>query len=199
MPKLVITLDGVGLREYALTAQRHTIGRRPDNDILLDDQTVSSEHAAVSMAAEPAVTDLDSTNGTFVNGVQVSKHALKHGDTIRIGQHELRYIDERAQDHTATVVLSAPGTGPAQLEVISGEKSGTVLEVRDGRATIGKPGGQVALVMREADQYRLLPMGKGAGKTMVNGVPVAAEGSVLKPGDEITIAGTRMRFREVPA
>ncbi|WP_303901453.1 FHA domain-containing protein [Thiohalomonas denitrificans] len=199
MPKLVITLDGVGLREYALTTQRHTIGRRPDNDIPLDDQTVSSEHAAVSMAGEPAVTDLESTNGTFVNGVQVSKHLLKHGDAIRIGQHELKYIDEQAQDYTATVVLPASAPGRAQLEVISGGKAGTVLDISRGRATIGKPGGQVAVVMREADQHRLLPMGKGTGKVKVNGVQVGGEGAVLKQGDEITIAGTRMRFQEVPA
>ncbi len=199
MPKLVITLDGVSLREYALTAQRHTIGRRPDNDIHLDDQTVSSEHAAVSMIGEPAVTDLNSTNGTFINGVQVSKHALKHGDAIRIGKHELKYIDEKAQDHTATVVLPASPAGQARLEVISGGKVGKVLDIGNGRATIGKPGGDVAVVMREGDGYSLLPMSKGEGGIEVNGVSVAGEGAALTDGDEITIAGTRLRFREKSA
>lgn len=199
MPKLVITLDGVSLREYALTAQRHTIGRSPDNDIFLDDQTVSSEHAAVSMGGDPAVTDLSSTNGTFVNGVQVSKHDLAHGDVIRIGRHELKYIDELAQDLTATVVLPASAPGQAQLQVLSGSKAGAVLDILHGRATIGKPGGDVAVVMREGEHYRLLPMGKGSGKITINAGPIDGVGALLKDGDEIHIAGTRLRFKEKPA
>lgn len=110
MPILVVIQEGVNLREYPLTGGAYTIGRSPDSDIFLDDQTVSSRHAEVTLADQPAVVDLGSTNGTYVNGIKVSKHSLVHGDVVRIGLFDLKYVDERKQDFAATVILQ-PGAG----------------------------------------------------------------------------------------
>ncbi len=193
MPKLIITREGVSLRDYPLDQQRTTIGRKAGNDVLLDDQTVSSEHAAVSLMGAPAITDLDSTNGTFVNGVRISKQELRHGDVIRIGQHELKFIDEQVQDMAATVVF-APAQAPARaarLRVLAGARAGSVLDVTQERTTLGKSG-EVAVLLREAGGFRLLPM---AGKPpQVNHLPVAVKGVALASGDEIEIAGSRLRF-----
>jgi hypothetical protein len=194
MPKLIITREGVSLRDYPLDQQRTTIGRKPDNDVYLDDQTVSSEHAAVSLIGAPAITDLGSTNGTFVNGVRISKQDLKHGDVIRIGQHELKYIDEQTQDLAATVVFTAAApTRNARLHVVAGARAGTVLDVTQDRTTLGKPGGQIAVLLREAGGFRLLPMA-GKSPARVNQQAIAAQGVVLSDGDEIDIAGSRLRF-----
>jgi len=195
MPKLIITREGVSLRDYPLDRTRITIGRKPDNDVFLDDQTVSSEHAAVSLMGVPAITDLGSTNGTFVNGVRISKQELRHGDVIRIGQHELKFIHEDAQDLAATMVFAptAAAAHTARLHVLAGARAGTVLEVKQERTTLGKPGGQIAVLLREPGGFRLLPMA-GEQPARVNRRPVPAQGVVLADGDEIEIAGSRLRF-----
>jgi hypothetical protein len=196
MPKLVITRAGVSLREYRLDRQRITIGRKPENDVCLDDETVSSEHAAVSLQGTPAITDLGSTNGTLVNGVRISKHVLHHGDVIRLGQHELKFIDESVQDLNATVVLT-PGAAPghARLNVLAGFKAGTTVALDQERTLIGKPGAAVAIVLREPGGFRLLAA--TAGVTLrVNRQLVPATGAALVDGDEIEIADNRIRFEE---
>jgi len=76
-------------RQYA-AGPTATIGRLPDNTIIIDGPAVSGHHACVFCTdGEYTVEDLQSTNGTFVNGVRVSRHALKHGDVVKVGDHEL--------------------------------------------------------------------------------------------------------------
>lgn len=196
MAKLIVKRDGVSLREYKLDRQRVTIGRRTDNHVCLDDQTVSSEHAALApLETPPSITDLGSTNGTLVNGMRIGKQTLRHGDLIRIGQHELTFVDEQRQDLNATVVL-LPGAGSAvagRLRVVEGPKAGTVLPLDRDRITLGTPGQQVAVVMREAAGFRLLPVTRGP-TTRLNHHPVPATGLLLNDGDEIEIGGHRIRF-----
>lgn len=98
--KLVLSLNGAVLREYPLNRERTTIGRRPENDIHIDNLAVSGQHALViTILNDSFLEDLGSTNGTYINGRLVKKHALQHGDTIAIGKHELRYINEQASTH----------------------------------------------------------------------------------------------------
>jgi pSer/pThr/pTyr-binding forkhead associated (FHA) protein len=199
MRKLVITREGVSLRDYKLDQQRITIGRKPDSDVFLNDQTVSSEHAAVSLIDIPAITDLGSTNGTLINGVRISsKTPLHHGDVIRIGQHELKFIDEKAQDMTATVVLSAGAVASvkAQLRVVVGSKAGSIVPLEHDRITVGKPGEQVALVLRDGAGFRLLPV-PGTVPARVNHMAVESSGVALSHGDEIEIAGAKIRFEVI--
>lgn len=99
MPKLTLRHNGLALKEFELTKDRVTIGRRSDNDIQLDDPTVSGIHAVMTLkpdaylddAFDVAIADFNSTNGLFVNGNKVQQKRLTAGDIIRIGQHELLF------------------------------------------------------------------------------------------------------------
>ncbi|MDO9065094.1 MAG: FHA domain-containing protein [Sulfuricella sp.] len=94
MAKLIITLDGQLLSEFELDKERITIGRKPYNDIPIDNLAISGEHAAITTFHNNAfVEDLGSTNGTLVNNQPITKHALHHGDEIEIGKYRLKYVN----------------------------------------------------------------------------------------------------------
>ena len=119
MAKLILSMDGLVLKEIPLNRERMTIGRRPNNDIQIDNLAISGEHAAVvTILNDSFLEDLNSTNGTLINGQPVKKHFLKNGDVIELGKYKLKYIAEQAQtvesaDYEKTMVLR-PG-GAAQL------------------------------------------------------------------------------------
>jgi pSer/pThr/pTyr-binding forkhead associated (FHA) protein len=107
---LVLTLNQSVLGEFSLDKERLLIGRKPENDIQVDNLAVSGQHAAIiTILNDSFLEDLDSTNGTFVNGKLVKKHALKHGDVITIGKHELKYVNDEAttddQDFEKTMII----------------------------------------------------------------------------------------------
>jgi pSer/pThr/pTyr-binding forkhead associated (FHA) protein len=94
MAKLIITLDGQLLSEFELGKERIIIGRKPDNDIPIDNLAISGEHAAITtLHNDVFVEDLGSTNGTLVNNQPITKHALHHGDEIAIGKYRLKYVN----------------------------------------------------------------------------------------------------------
>lgn len=95
MAKLIFSLDGAFLGEYALDKDRLSIGRRPTNDIHIDNLAVSGEHAIiVTIGNDSFLEDLGSTNGTLVNGKPIKKHVLQHGDQIEFGKYQLKYVSE---------------------------------------------------------------------------------------------------------
>ena len=95
MAKLIFSLDGAFLGEYALDKDRMTIGRRPGNDIHIDNLAVSGEHAMiVTIGNDSFLEDLGSTNGTLVNGKPIKKHVLQHGDLVEFGKYQLKYVSE---------------------------------------------------------------------------------------------------------
>jgi pSer/pThr/pTyr-binding forkhead associated (FHA) protein len=99
MAKLVLRFNGEYVKEYELDKEVHTIGRKPDNDIHIDNLAVSGNHAKLlTILNDSFIEDLGSTNGTFVNGEKVSKHALHGGETIVIGKHELKYENTSAEN-----------------------------------------------------------------------------------------------------
>lgn len=100
MAKLILSLDHALLNEYALDQERITIGRRPTNDVQIDNLAVSGEHAAiVKLGNDFYIEDLNSTNGTLVNATAIKKHLLQHGDVVEFGKYELKYINEAAVNH----------------------------------------------------------------------------------------------------
>lgn len=111
MAKLILSMDGLVLKEIPLTKDRTTIGRRPSNDIQIDNLAISGEHAAVvTILNDSFLEDLNSTNGTLVNGLPVKKHFLKNGDVVELGKYKLKYIAEQATagrrtDYEKTMVL----------------------------------------------------------------------------------------------
>jgi hypothetical protein len=112
--KLILSMDGAVLKEYPLNKERTTIGRKPHNDIVIDNLAVSSEHAAiVTILNDSFLEDLDSTNGLSVNGTPTKKHFLQNNDLIEIGKYKLKYLNDQptqtsAADFEKTMVLRAP-------------------------------------------------------------------------------------------
>src|SRR5512135_1422659 len=93
MSRLIAHLPDGSTREFRLDQGRMTIGRRADNDVCLPFPAVSAEHAAVvTVGVDSFLEDLDSTNGTLVNGERITKHFLRDGDRIDVGRLELFYL-----------------------------------------------------------------------------------------------------------
>ena len=112
--KLILSMDGAVIKEYPLTKERVTIGRKPHNDIVIDNLAVSSEHAAViTILNDSFFEDLNSTNGSIVNGAPTQKHFLQNSDVIEIGKYKLKYLNDQptqttSADFEKTMVLRAP-------------------------------------------------------------------------------------------
>ncbi len=99
MAKLVLSMDGLVLKEIPLTKERTTIGRKPHNDIQIDNLAISGEHAAITTIVNDAfLEDLNSTNGTYVNGQPVRKHFLQNQDVIELGKYRIKYVNTAASD-----------------------------------------------------------------------------------------------------
>jgi pSer/pThr/pTyr-binding forkhead associated (FHA) protein len=131
MAKLILSMDGLALNETVLTKERTTIGRKPHNDIQIDNLAISGEHAVViTILNDSFLEDLGSTNGTFVNGQSIKKHFLQNNDTIELGKYRLKYINEVTQqanpaDFEKTMILrpgamsAAPDPAVAPAPVVA--------------------------------------------------------------------------------
>jgi FHA domain len=115
MGKLVVSLDGVVIKEVQITKDKTTLGRRPYNDIVIDNLAVSGEHAVLQMVgADVFIEDLNSTNGTYINGKAIKKQLLQHNDTVEIGKYKIRFIAEEGADYEKTMIMR-PGQLQAEL------------------------------------------------------------------------------------
>jgi len=123
MAKLILSMDGLVLKEIPLTKERTTIGRKPHNDIQIDNLAVSGEHAViVTILNDSFLEDLGSTNGTVVNGNPIKKHFLQNNDVIELGKYKLKFVGEAAPaasgekaDFEKTMVLR-----PAAMKAAAG-------------------------------------------------------------------------------
>ncbi len=204
MPKLIVSIDGVVIKEVQLTKERTTLGRRPYNDVVIDNLAVSGEHAALQMTGnEVTLEDLNSTNGTYVNGKAVKKQVLQHGDTVDVGKYKIKFVSEaEAPGYDKTMVFK-PGETPAAggegaapggaLRVLSGTASGREVPLTKIVTTVGKPGVAVASISRRQNGYVVAHV-EGAGIPLLNGAPISSEPVALKSGDVIELAGTKMQF-----
>ena len=99
MARLILSLDNQVLAEYNMTKERYTVGRLPDNDVRIDNPAVSGHHSLIiNILNDSFLEDLNSTNGTYVNGKLIKKHALQDGDVLTIGHHQIRFSDEQLND-----------------------------------------------------------------------------------------------------
>lgn len=113
MGKLVVSLDGVVIKDVQLTKDKTSLGRRPYNDIVIDNLAVSGEHAVLQMIGNDVfIEDLNSTNGTYINGKAVKKQLLQHNDTIEIGKYKIKYSVDEGNDYEKTMVMR-PGANAA--------------------------------------------------------------------------------------
>jgi len=219
MPKMIVSIDGVVIKEVQLTKDRTTLGRRPYNDIVIDNLAVSGEHAVLQMAgAEVHLEDLNSTNGTYVNGKAVKKQLLQNNDTVEIGKYKIKYINEIPGATFDKTVIMKPGmvpppaeagaaaaapagaAAPAELghvngaiKVLSGAAAGREVPLVKVVTTIGKPGVAVAAITKRPHGFVVAHV-DGGNKPMLNGSPIGAEPVTLKNGDLLELAGTQMQF-----
>jgi len=117
MARLVLSLDSQVMAEYNMTKERYTIGRLPDNDVRIDNPAVSGHHSLIiNILNDSFLEDLNSTNGTYVNGKLIKKHALQHGDVITAGHHQLRFVedDEAQQDEFEKTMVIQPSARPVE-------------------------------------------------------------------------------------
>jgi hypothetical protein len=99
MARLMLSLGGQVLAEFNMTKERYTIGRLPDNDVRIDNPAVSGHHSLIiNILNDSFLEDLSSTNGTYVNGKLIKKHALQHGDVVTVGHHQLRFVETVAEE-----------------------------------------------------------------------------------------------------
>ena len=281
MGKLVLKLPDGRTRDIPLDRERLTIGRRADNDVCLPFPAVSGEHAAVvTILDDSFLEDLNSTNGTLVNGKSVAKHFLRDHDEIDIGRQMLVYVsgdgdsmpsgaapagetkaptkrvavEDSAHPKSRQDTGEAAGAGPSRaatpspgpraevpepapepdsssrsgrrvdttplvreppmattpagdaeearsagsavtptFEVVEGSGAGRVVPIDREVFVIGRVGLQVAAAMRTPDGLRLVHV-EGDAPPRINGAALPGEGSLLALGDEIEIAGSRLRF-----
>jgi len=226
--KLMVTDANGASKEVPLNKERVTIGRAPDNDIPFPgDKAVSGHHAVViTILQDSFLEDLDSTNGTQVNGKQVAKHPLSNGDVIMIGRNQLKYQGDAGgeeDDFEKTMIIrpgqmgaafdanvnkaapaaAAPPPTPmvGKLKVASGPNAGKELVLTKALTTLGRPGDQVAAITRRADGYYIVHVGgQGGGvkRPVVNGKEIDVQAVKLAANDVIELAGTKMNFLLVP-
>jgi hypothetical protein len=213
MGKLVVSLDNVVIKEFQITKDRTTLGRRPYNDIVIDNLAVSGEHAVLlAVGNELFIEDLNSTNGTYINGKAIKKQLLAHNDVVEIGKYRIKYLTEEVPDYEKTMVLQ-PGTLgahpapvapryvpppsvamlPASIKVLNGGAAGREVLLTKVVTTVGKPGMQVASIAKRPTGYVLSHV-EGAGRPSVNGDELVGDVLALKNGDIIELAGTQMQF-----
>jgi pSer/pThr/pTyr-binding forkhead associated (FHA) protein len=219
MPKMIVSIDGVVIKEVQLTKDRTTLGRRPYNDIVIDNLAVSGEHAVLQMTGnEVYLEDLNSTNGTYINGKAVKKQLLQNNDTVEIGKYKIKFMNEAAgPTFEKTMVIKAgaaglappapapvagapapsmesTGAGPhAAIKVLSGAAAGREVPLVKVVTTIGKPGVAVAAITKRPHGFVVAHV-EGANKPTLNGAPIGAEPVTLKNGDLLELAGTQMQF-----
>ncbi|MDH4021727.1 MAG: FHA domain-containing protein [Gammaproteobacteria bacterium] len=119
MARLILSLDGQVLAEYNMSKERYTVGRLQDNDIRIENPTVSGHHSLIiNILNDSFLEDLNSTNGTYVNGRLIKKHALQNGDVVTVGRHQLRFVDviaDEEDEFANTMVIERQAGGVEAL------------------------------------------------------------------------------------
>lgn len=203
MAKIILTVEDTVLQEIPLAKERISIGRKPHNDIVIDDLAISSEHAAiVTILKDSFLEDLNSTNGTQVNGQPVQKHFLRDTDVIELAQYKLMYVadeEQAVEDWPETVRVDRNGfkkmgtAGVAVIKVLNGANAGREIALTKALTTIGRPGVQVAVVTRRPQGYCITHV-EGKAYPLVNGISIGAGAHALAGEDVIDLSGTSMQF-----
>ena len=156
MARLILSLDNQVLAEYNMTKERYTIGRLPDNDVRIDNPAVSGHHSLIiNILNDSFLEDLNSTNGTYVNGKLIKKHALQHGDVITIGHHQLRFSDQQApeteqDEFEKTMVIPSGQQDAEQLAAAEAAADAAVAEAAVAEGPISDAAAGVRLDPEEA-------------------------------------------------
>lgn len=210
MAKIILTVDGAVLKEVPLTKERNTIGRRTSNDLVIDHVAISGQHAViVAMNNDYFLEDLNSTNGTQVNGQPIKKHFLQDNDVINLAPYKVKFVAEgtpSARDPGKLIERAVGATkdkvaeeGTASrhmacIRVLSGPSAGKEITLSKPLTTIGRPGVQVAVLTHRKQGYFITHV-EGTGFPLVNGASIGANARLLKFDDVIDLSGTQMAFK----
>ncbi len=216
MAKIIVSLDDNMIKVVPLNKDRMTLGRRPYNDIVVDNLAVSGEHAALQVIGhEYFIEDLNSTNGTFINEQKIKRQILKNGDTIEIGKYAIKYVQDGENPLStalseADVAVQAANNGSevekrqlfentkfaeayVAIKILSGASTGKELPLVKVVTTIGKPGEAVIAITKRPKSYMVAHV-EGATRPTLNGVTFGIDATPLKNGDLLELAGTAMQF-----
>ena len=192
MGKLILSMDGVVIRECTLNKERMTLGRKASNDIQVDNLAVSGEHAVIfTLLNDSFVEDLSSTNGTFVNGKPVRRHLLQNGDVIEMGKHKLKYVQDGKTsdivvDYERTMVLRSSGTTPL-AEADSDAAPLDIEEVR--RSAVQRPVADAAALAAVVSRPQMGGETVSSPMGVVQVLSGAAAGRALDLSKELTTIG----------
>ena len=196
MARLILSLNGQTMAEYNMSKERYTIGRLPDNDVRIDNATVSGHHSLIiNILNDSFLEDLNSTNGTYVNGKLIKKHALQHGDVVTVGKHQLRYVDADAveeddDEFARTMVIDSSDVATrhnsAQAQAVASEThapAAAAATMAPAAATMGEQAGAQPVAVSKVQVLN----GTFAGREVVLNKAVTTLG---RPGAQV-IAITR--------
>src|SRR5688572_21450056 len=184
MAKLILSMDGLVLKEIPLTKERTTLGRKPHNDIQIDNLAVSGEHAViVTILNDSFLEDLGSTNGTVVNGNPVKKHFLQNNDVVELGKYKLKFVGDAAPaaggekaDFEKTMVLrpSAMKAAAEQAKTAGGGAQAAVAQRAAAVQAAGASATAAGIADKDAVKTAPAPAPAAAPKTAPAAAPAAA-------------------------
>jgi len=222
--KLVFSFNSQKLSEFILDKEVMTIGRKEDNDIRIENLAVSGHHAKLlTIFDDSFLEDLNSTNGTYVNGKNISKQPLKHGDVITIGKHELRYINAGAAavDDDKTVLIRRQPEQPtypgsvvsrdtpnldtpldmesfetAKLQILNGKGAGKELPLQKPSIKLGKSGLELVQINKRPDGHFIVSLDRESESNplLVNGEEIGARTVKLHNHDVIEINRLKIEY-----
>ncbi len=221
--KLEFSFNSSKLADFLLDKEVMSIGRKDDNDVRIENLAVSGHHARILTIFEDSfLEDLNSTNGTYVNGKPISKHPLKHGDVITIGKHELRYLNDNKQysdngdktilirrkpESSKSVAASQEidykpippmqkSLESAKLQILNGKSAGKELPLIKASVKLGKSGSAVVQINKRPDGHfivSLLP-DNDANNPRINGEVIGARSIKLQNHDVIEINRLKIEY-----
>ena len=193
MAKLILSMDGLVLKEIPLTKERTTLGRKPHNDIQIDNLAVSGEHAViVTILNDSFLEDLGSTNGTVVNGNPIKKHFLQNNDVIELGKYKLKFVGEAAPaagagdkaDFEKTMVLrpSAMRAAAEQAKAMGG--GGAQAAVAQRQAAVQSAAASAAASGIQDKDAAKPPPAPAAARAAPAAAPAPAPAPAARPGGQ---------------
>lgn len=154
MAKMILSMDGLVLKEIQLDKERLTIGRKPHNDIQIDNLAISGEHAAiVTILNDSFLEDMNSTNGTLVNGQAIKKHFLRNNDVVELGKYKLKYMADpqdgatsSAEQERPAAVRSAGALRPQDMQLVDHSTRSNIGTRSNVSTGVGVPAAVVQLL-----------------------------------------------------
>jgi FHA domain-containing protein len=203
MPQLIVSVEGVEIKQLYLREGRTTLGRSPENDVVIENMVVSGHHCEFELRgpAEVYIEDLSSTNGTYIGGKLVKRQRLNDGDVVEIGNFRIQFLEDAERPSSfsseTTVMKYAEESSPkavhAIFQVLNGSSAGLELPVVKAVTTFGKPGVCLVAVSHRREGFYVAFL-EGDNAPTLNGDAIGENPVLLSNHDVLELASTRMLF-----